>query len=614
LKRVLLYNLSPSQGEVLNYVTYCLRSMRPHFDRIFVAVNGPLNEASKIVLEGCCDDALLNGDWKNHEDAYKAGIVHLGWNYLRDLDELTLMDCDLFGPVFPYAEMLSSMNAREDLDFWGLVEDAIAVGEDVSSYLPTSFITFRKTILQSQDFQNFWINNRPTNDLPIKQIPYEIQISSYFRSRGYKSDAYISLTDCQTAHPMYLEITESLKRSRRPFIPFSPFSDSPALQDENPANLNRVLPFLERHTEYPTALFWQGALRTATLRTLHTNLGYQFTFNSLAYDAAPKWDSSLKIAVCAHIYYTESFEEIFERASNIPIDFDFYVTTASNEKKIVLDKKFADLGVKADVRVVGENRGRDMSSLFIDLKDVVLEKNYDLICRLHSKKSPQVNPATGIYFKNLVFDSVLGSREYTSHLLDFFVTHPHVGMAFAPMIHTGYASMGQAWFNNKEIFSEILSDLNYKVPNEPYSALAAYGTVFWFRPDALRPMFEKDYAYSQYNEEPNHVDGGLAHGQERAMTYIAQARGYMSATVWPDYVAGQSTTLMEYKMDSLYSHFPKKFLAPHRKLISYFSGNEGRWQTPERLRQFEKRNRALIKKFGAVLGIKSKKKPKRLPV
>lgn len=281
------------------------------------------------------------------------------------------------------------------------------------------------------------------------------------------------------------------------------------------------------------------------------------------------------------------------------------------EKKAILERKCAAVGANADVRVVGQNRGRDMSSLFIDLNDVVLDHDYDLICRLHSKKSPQVNPATGNYFKNLMFDSVLASREYTSHLLDFFITHPHVGMSFAPMIHTGYGSMGHAWFNNREIFAKILYDLNCQVPTEPHSALAAYGTIFWFRPSALRPMFEDRYSYSQYNEEPNHVDGSLAHGQERAMTYVAQARGYMSATVWPDRVAGQSTTLMEYKMDSLYSYFPSKFVAPHRRLISYISGNEGRWQTPEAWRQFEKRNRPLIKRIGSILGVTSKKKSKR---
>jgi rhamnosyltransferase len=326
----------------------------------------------------------------------------------------------------------------------------------------------------------------------------------------------------------------------------------------------------------------------------------------------PKWDESLRVAVCAHVYYPDVLDEILERTRTIPIAYAMFITTATTENKVIIEARCAEAGVKADIRVVGQNRGRDMSSLFIDLKDVVLEGGYDLICRLHSKRSPQVNPAIGTYFKHYLFDSVLASPAYTSHLLDFLVSHPHVGMAFAPMIHTGYPTMGHAWFSNRPTFEKIMKDLDCEVPLEPVSPIAAYGTVFWFRPHALRPLFEDAYVYEDYNPEPNHFDGGLAHGLERVMTYLAQARGYMAATVWPDYVAAQSTTLMEYKMDSLYSHFRDNRTTPHSRLLKSLLREPGelipslpffRLRTPQFMRNFERRVRPTIKAVAKSLGL-----------
>jgi rhamnosyltransferase len=600
----LVYNLTLYQGEVFDYVLYCLKDLRSHFDRILVVLNEPANEAGTDALKHYCDDILIKDTSPyNALAGYQAGLKHMGWDYLDTLSELTVMDSDLIGPLYPYQDMVAKMAKRPEADLWSLSSRL----EDDTEYLVSSLVVFRQSALRSAAFKSFWSSEIPEGtDIPSHSMA-EQNLTNSFVQAGCKEDAFLRPADYDTEHPLRLDIVDTLEKDRNPFVLISSFSGSPALLDIYQPDLHRVIPYLDKHSEYPTSMFWPLLLKITPLRSLHTSLAYQFTFDSTSYGKTPDWDPDLKIAVCAHVYYTESFEEIYERACNIPHAYDLYMTTASEEKKSILEEKCASLGIEADVRVVGQNRGRDMSSLFIDLKDVVVSKDYDLICRLHSKKSPQVHPSTGRFFKNYIFDSILASREYTSHLLDFFAAHPHVGMAFPPLIHTGYRSMGHAWYVNHGIFAQILSELDYTVPEEPYSPLSPYGTVFWFRPDALRPMFEDRYKYEDYNKEPNHVDGSLAHGQERVMSYIAQARGYMSATIWPDFVAAQSTTLMEYKMDSLYSHFPQRYAAPHSTLMSYVKGEKRTWRTPKTLRQFEEYCRPTVKKVGAALGIKTNK-------
>jgi lipopolysaccharide biosynthesis protein len=617
MSRALLYSLTPDQGTVGSHVLFALRALRARFDLVAVTLNGPVSSTAAEELLTCADMVLPGEAAATIEAAYHAGLDRLGWERVAGLDELTLMSCDLFGPVFPVDELFAAMDADSGPDLWGLAEAAPlpwtlkSYPSEGSDYLDPSFLTFRKRLLQSADFRLLWSECISTA-MPDDDQTNAIDQARFLAAKGYRNTAFLRRVDFLTPQPLLLEMQSALRSHRLPFLRFTPFCRLPHHQDNWPTNLNQVLPLLAGVSDYPQSHFWQGVVRKASLRTLHTNLAYQFTFDSTTYGTTPKWDENLRIAVCAHVYYPDVLPEILERTRNIPTAYDLFITTASAANKTVIESLCAEAGIRADVRVVGQNRGRDMSTLFIDLRDVVIEGNYDLICRLHSKRSPQVNASTGTYFKHFIFDSVLASPAYTSHLLDFLVSHPHVGMALAPMIHTGYATMGHGWFANREIFARIMKELDCDVPLEPYSPIAAYGTVFWFRPEALRPLFEGRYGYEDYNQEPNHFDGGLAHGLERAMTYVAQARGYMTATVWPDYVAAQSSTLMEYKMDSLYSHIVDVPTTPHSILMKYIEkkqieaaliSRKRLLRTPELIKEFERRNRHKIKNLGKRLGI-----------
>lgn len=612
MKRALLYSLTPDRGLVGDHVLHVLRSLRARHDHIAVTLNGVLSPQETERLAPCADRILPGPATGTIEEAYRAGLDRLGWEQVTEFDELMLMNCDLFGPVFPVDEMFAAMDADAEADLWALAESGPLTSQTpAETCLDLSLVTFRKRLLQSTDFHTLWSAGLPRGK-PGSDTQTALDQARFLAAGGYRSTALLRRADFLTPQPLLLEMQTALRNHRLPFLRLTPFCRSPFHQDDWPANLNQVLPLVARLSDYPHAFFWQSALRRSSLRTLHTNLAYQFTFDSTTYGATPKWDRNLRIAVCAHVYYPDVLAEILERSRNIPAAYDMFITTASAENKTIIEARCAEAGISADVRVVQQNRGRDMSSFFIDLKDVVVNGGYDLICRLHSKRSPQVNPSIGMYFKHYIFDAVLASPAYTSHLLDFLVTHPHVGMAFAPMIHTGYPTMGHAWFDNRAIFARIMKELECEAPPEPYSPIAAYGTVYWFRPDALRPLFEDRYGYEDYNPEPNHLDGGLAHGQERVMTYVAQARGYMTATVWPDYVAAQGSTLMEYKMDSLYSHFRAGTTGPHSRLMKLITEKPDkllpglprlRWKTPDFMRDFEKRNRPMIKRLGKRLGL-----------
>jgi lipopolysaccharide biosynthesis protein len=94
------------------------------------------------------------------------------------------------------------------------------------------------------------------------------------------------------------------------------------------------------------------------------------------------------------------------------------------------------------------------------------------------------------------------------------------------------------------------------VPLDRDTPVAAYGTMFWFRPSALEPMFRYDWKWEDYNAEPNHVDGGLAHVQERLICYCAQQQGFRTLAVMASHQAARNYLKLEYKYQALASCFP----------------------------------------------------------
>ena len=154
---------------------------------------------------------------------------------------------------------------------------------------------------------------------------------------------------------------------------------------------------LAKTSDYNPELIWRNAVRQAELRTLNTNAA----LTSVLPDVRLKQNAPLHdygaIAVCAHVYYTDMLEEILSLTDTIPVPYDFIATTDTEAKKATIEQAVA--GRKnirnVIVRVVEQNRGRDMSALFITCRDLFLDDRYSLVCRLHTKKSPQSARARG---------------------------------------------------------------------------------------------------------------------------------------------------------------------------------------------------------------------------
>jgi hypothetical protein len=69
-------------------------------------------------------------------------------------------------------------------------------------------------------------------------------------------------------------------------------------------------------------------------------------------------------------------------------------------------------------------------------------------------------------------------------------------------------------------------------------------------------MFRYDWKWEDYNAEPDHIDGGLAHVQERLLCYCAQQQGFRTLAVMSAGQAARNYLKLEYKHQILSNCFP----------------------------------------------------------
>ena len=238
-----------------------------------------------------------------------------------------------------------------------------------------------------------------------------------------------------------------------------------------------------------------------------------------------------KIALVIHLYFPDLLEENKHYIESMPKDADIYITTNTQEKKQAIEEAYKDLQYNhLEVRII-ENRGRDVSSLLVGVKDVIM--NYDLVCFAHDKKTAQVKPGTnGASFAYKCFENTLSNNNYVENIISTFEENPRLGLLTPPEPNhdTFFPTCGFEWGPNFDKTKKLAKQLGLTVPMSAFKPpVAPLGTMFWFRPKAMQPLYAKDWEYNDFPPEPNKIDGSLLHAIERIYPFIVQQAGYYPA-------------------------------------------------------------------------------------
>jgi lipopolysaccharide biosynthesis protein len=84
------------------------------------------------------------------------------------------------------------------------------------------------------------------------------------------------------------------------------------------------------------------------------------------------------------------------------------------------------------------------------------------------------------------------------------------------------------WDANRVLAGKIAARIGWKGGLPDYFDFPL-GTMFWIRPQALRPLLDLGLTWTDYPEEPVAYDGTLLHALERLPTMACQLAGFTHA-------------------------------------------------------------------------------------
>ncbi|MBS0193640.1 MAG: hypothetical protein JSR34_05280 [Proteobacteria bacterium] len=559
-RRIAIYLFHDAHGIVDDYVAHMLHALREHAGRVVVVCNGAPDAQGMALLQSAGTEVFVRGNAGFDVHGYRECIDWIGPAALAACDELLLLNYTFFGPIFPLAELFDAMQARE-VDFWGITAHAAAgspfeAGQRIPAHIQSHFIAVRARMLHSEDFATYWRTMPPVASYRDAIMLHEARFTEHFERLGYRWSVYMEPAAFGTDHPILIEVDRTIEQ-RCPILKRRVFFHDPLYHEAEAIDLRRAFDLLRSASAYPVELIWRNLVRTAPPRTLYTNFELLDVFPPVRIETAPPAWRDWNVAALVHLYYPEMAAEIGAYLANVPRPLDLIVTTDTQDKRDPIAAALHGLPNlrRLDVRVLASNAGRDTSALLIGCRDIVLDGGYDLVCRLHSKKSPQdgVNRAAG--FRRHLLGNLLDSRGYVENLFDLLAREPHIGVLMPPVVHVGYPTLGHAWFGNRPRVQALADELGLRIVPDEDTPLAPLGSMYWFRPAALEPLFRKPWQWSEF-EGMDYGDGDLPHAIERLIPYCAQARGYLTWCAMTARAAARNYVKLEYRHQALSACFP----------------------------------------------------------
>lgn len=568
--RLAIFCFYDAQGHADDYVRVFLEGLMPSIRRLVVVSNGKIDDESRAMFEGFTPFVIERENEGLDTAAYRQVLLQVGWDQLVKFDEVICCNDTCFGPVHPFEDVFDEMNKRP-VDFWGITSYAATVlpsGEEIPEHVQAYWHVYRPSLIAAPCFQRYWETLRLTNDYGENTHRHEITFTKYFQDLGFYWDTFVPRDKYagMTPYPLLDMPIQVMRDDHCPVLKKRVFETGLVMSLEHTAGqgARQALDYVASSTNYDTSLIWHHELRSQNVTRLRQTLHLEYMLPRRALQDSGKKSrrdlTHVRSAFIFHIFFVDMLDETLRYVRNIPEETDIYITT--NEEKIPrIDEAILDAGITRRVTFLPvKNRGRDVSALLIAARDVVLSGRYDVIGFAHDKKSSQNTKLLGRQgtesegFQERLLENTLGSTEYVRNILSLFEKNACLGLVTPPSpFHAIYfpTTMPTDWGPNFENTVTLLESLDIHVPlDSTIGTTSAIGSCFWFRPEALRPLFERGWEYEDFPDE-SHMsgDGTISHAIERANGYVAQSQGFYPAWVmtdeWASLEASQLRTLLE---------------------------------------------------------------------
>ena len=242
-------------------------------------------------------------------------------------------------------------------------------------------------------------------------------------------------------------------------------------------------------------------------------------------------ENNFKIGIHIHLYYIGLGYEFLDYLKDFPQKFDLIITICDENKVDVVRNIFSNTisNLEKLIIKVVENRGRDVAPWLIGTKDE--QDDYDLFCHVQSKVSKYVNYG-GEWRTYLLYN--LLKKEAVINILNLFYSNEKYGCIFPDVfsslkklcIDSKINQMGE--FGEEYTINELLRRMGFEYFIGRKDLFFSEGTMMWYRPKAMKSLFDLKLDIEEFPPEPIGVGGTIAHAIERLPALVCKLNGYVS--------------------------------------------------------------------------------------
>jgi lipopolysaccharide biosynthesis protein/GT2 family glycosyltransferase/CDP-glycerol glycerophosphotransferase (TagB/SpsB family) len=194
---------------------------------------------------------------------------------------------------------------------------------------------------------------------------------------------------------------------------------------------------------------------------------------------------TLKIAIVLHVFHLDILPSIFDKINYIKINYDLIITVDKN-RKARLSAFLEENNISAKLIVV-ENTGYDILP-FIKCIPTIINNNYDLVCKLHTKKGlanlEKNYPDAGNVWLDMLLNPIMGSERTVAKIFDVFATDNDIGMLGSADF---WLSAKTLMYGNDVDAASFLEALSHqRDPSKDWGFFG--GSIFWARAEVLKPL------------------------------------------------------------------------------------------------------------------------------
>lgn len=192
MNRLGIYIIYDSDGIIDEYIANVLVGLRVHLSKLIVVCNFIEVKDGFGYIDGYADEIKYRENIGFDAGAYKDVLQEIySSGDIYKFDEILLANDSFYGPIDSFDSVFTLMNKLE-CDYWGLTRYPGGIYEEIeiASHIQSYFICFKKNIVNSNAFYNFWFDMGYPETFIDAVFNFEFRLNCILEESGFIGKAY----------------------------------------------------------------------------------------------------------------------------------------------------------------------------------------------------------------------------------------------------------------------------------------------------------------------------------------------------------------------------------------------------------------------------------------